>query len=792
MQADASNAPAGGLMSRIHHLLDETNEIVRNARTRLAPQFHHFKPPEHYLARSIPILILAFLALVAAVRFGSLASDNVRLRADAVHDMRIASLLMRARSDADAADGTVAVDPDTLLTSTLPPELLDHGRFALISDPNGIVIAAMPGYEHFVGVDLRSMIGDSQALLMFGERAGVQETDFGGEPAYISSATLADDRGTLTFVQTENDLFADWRHAVSVNVTLFAATSIIMLVILYAYFRQASRADNAGAKIIEANLRVETALSRGHCGLWDWDIGRGRMFWSRSMYEMVGLPSRDSILSFGDVAPLLHPDDGSLFQVARDVAAGRISSLDRTFRMRRSDGDYVWMRARAEVTRSGDNELHLIGIAVDVSEQHELARRTDEANEQLNSAVENISETFVLCDNRDRVVLCNSKYRATFGLDEADVVRGMPLKTVLAKARKPIDSKAIISPTFAPGERASEALLPDGRWLLLSERRTADGGFVSIGTDVTQLKLNQSRLSDSERRLIATIDDLSVSRRDAETKAQELERLNDNYIVEKDRAESASRAKTTFLANMSHELRTPLNAILGFSEIMRQGTFGPIGCPKYGEYAEDIHQSGHFLLRLIDDILDMAKIEAGRFALSPEPADLADIVAETRKIMAVQAEQKQISFKTTVPDSLDILADRRATKQILLNLLSNAVKFADEGGRVRLKVRDLGETLAISVADDGMGIPREALKSLGRPFEQIENELTRTRKGTGLGLAIARSLVELQGGRMRIFSIVDEGTIVSIRMPKHAACAPAFQANQTVNGFVAVPQTRRA
>jgi two-component system cell cycle sensor histidine kinase PleC len=643
--------------------------------------------------------------------------------------------------------------------------VIEHGRFAVISDASGRITAAMPGYERLIGRDLRLLMGDSQALLMFGERAGVQETVFEGNDAFVASATLAEDAGTVSFIQPAAELFASWRQSVHVNVTLFVLTSVIMLMVLYAYFRQATRAEDADALYLETHLRVDTALSRGHCGLWDWDIGRGRMYWSRSMYEILGMAPKDDVLSFGEIAPLLHPQDGSLFDVARRVASGRIGHLDRVFRMRHSDGNYVWLRARADVTRCADNEVHLIGIAVDVSEQQELARRSDEANEQLNSAIENISETFVLCDNRDRVILCNSKYRETFGLTEADVARGTPLETVMAKARRPIDSQLVTSPTFGAGERASEALLPDGRWLLMSERRTTDGGFVSIGTDVTQLKLHQARLSDSERRLIAVIEDLSTARRDAERKAGQLTELNTSFAAEKERAETASRAKTTFLANMSHELRTPLNAILGFSEIMRDGTFGPIGCQKYTEYCEDIHQSGHYLLRLINDILDMAKIEAGRLILNPEEVDLAETVAEAMKIVAIQAEQKQLTLTVAAPETLQIRSDRRATKQILINLLSNAVKFTEQGGSVRLGLKQVGDAVLISIGDDGIGIPQEALRTLGRPFEQIENEWTRTNKGTGLGLAIARSLVELHGGRMRISSRVGAGTIVALRLP---------------------------
>ncbi|MEH6718954.1 MAG: ATP-binding protein [Aurantimonas endophytica] len=751
-------------MSRFETLLSAKAEIVGHAKILAAPAYEKLLRSERPLRRSIPVLIILFLAIAAVARLASLVSERYTIENDVARDLKIAATLMRAESQfALMSEGRV--DGAALLTSEVPSEVIEHGRFAVISDASGRITAAMPGYERLIGRDLRLLMGDSQALLMFGERAGVQETVFEGNDAFVASATLAEDAGTVSFIQPAAELFASWRQSVHVNVTLFVLTSVIMLMVLYAYFRQATRAEDADALYLETHLRVDTALSRGHCGLWDWDIGRGRMYWSRSMYEILGMAPKDDVLSFGEIAPLLHPQDGSLFDVARRVASGRIGHLDRVFRMRHSDGNYVWLRARADVTRCADNEVHLIGIAVDVSEQQELARRSDEANEQLNSAIENISETFVLCDNRDRVILCNSKYRETFGLTEADVARGTPLETVMAKARRPIDSQLVTSPTFAAGERASEALLPDGRWLLMSERRTTDGGFVSIGTDVTQLKLHQARLSDSERRLIAVIEDLSTARRDAERKAGQLTELNTSFAAEKERAETASRAKTTFLANMSHELRTPLNAILGFSEIMRDGTFGPIGCQKYTEYCEDIHQSGHYLLRLINDILDMAKIEAGRLILNPEEVDLAETVAEAMKIVAIQAEQKQLTLTVAAPETLQIRSDRRATKQILINLLSNAVKFTEQGGSVRLGLKQVGDAVLISIGDDGIGIPQEALRTLGRPFEQIENEWTRTNKGTGLGLAIARSLVELHGGRMRISSRVGAGTIVALRLP---------------------------
>ncbi|MCW4113884.1 ATP-binding protein [Aurantimonas sp. MSK8Z-1] len=753
-------------MSRFEDLLKARAEVVGNARLIAQPAYQRLLEAEPAIRRTIPVLIALFLIFLACARGAALLDYRQRLETAATATLKVASALLKAESAAvDRGTMPVADAVNALLTSGVPPELATNGRFALVADESGRVIASLPGYEIFIGKNINDVLSGAQPLLVFGERAGVLETTLDGDPALVAGATLAAPLGTIVFIQPQAQLLAPWRQSVSLNVSLFAGTSLLMLVILFAYFRQSARAREADAIYLEAHQRVDTALSRGHCGLWDWDLARGRMYWSRSMYEMLGMTPREGVLSFGDVAPLLHPDDGSLYDVARAVAAGKIKFLDRSFRMMRADGSFVWLRARAEVMRSAENELHLIGIAVDVSEQQALARSTDEANDRLQHAVENISETFVLLDSRNQLVLCNSKYQEVFGLAPENVRPGTPYDELMATARKPIEMRTLTNPSFVEGQRVSEALLPDGRWLQISERRTIDGGLVSIGTDITQLKVHQERLSDSERRLTATISDLSISRRDAEAKAFQLSQMNDSYILEKERAESANRAKTTFLANMSHELRTPLNAIIGFSEIMREASFGPLGCDKYTEYADDIHQSGHYLLKLINDILDMSKIEAGRLILSPEDLDLGEILGEALKIVEIAAEQKDLTLRCDCAPTLRAVADRRATKQILLNLLANAVKFTDAGGSVVIRAKTVGSAAVFTVADTGIGIPKASLKTLGRPFEQVENELTRTNKGTGLGLAIARSLVELHGGAIRIASEVDKGTIVSLRMP---------------------------
>ncbi|WP_291840966.1 HAMP domain-containing sensor histidine kinase, partial [Brevundimonas sp.] len=234
--------------------------------------------------------------------------------------------------------------------------------------------------------------------------------------------------------------------------------------------------------------------------------------------------------------------------------------------------------------------------------------------------------------------------------------------------------------------------------------------------------------------------------------------------VARNEAEAREQGKTRFLANMSHELRTPLNAVLGFSDIMRQRLFGPIP-DRYAEYADNIHQAGGHLLDLINDLLDVSKIEAERYTLTVEKFDAREVVSDAMALVRVNAEDKGVSLSGVLPaDAVEVSADRRALKQIALNLLSNAVKFTPEGGAATVTVEAVGPYLEIIVADTGVGIAPEDVKRLGRPFEQAGAPEQR-RQGTGLGLSLVRAFTELHGGRMSIESTLGEGTAVTVRMP---------------------------
>ncbi|SIR15248.1 two-component system, cell cycle sensor histidine kinase PleC [Rhizobium sp. RU20A] len=737
------------------------------------PAGARFSRAEPILKRSIPILIIAFLIVVALARASSIMLEHERMDAQMRQQgMLAATLVSTSFANDGAALFVEAARPaaEARLAQVLQPGMLPAGSFILAVRADGRVFASSPEGALYVGRNLSQLAPEVAVSHFFGDKAAsVLTAALDGESHIVARSEISGGAGFVLSATPLAVVDKYWRDEISLNVTLFAGISSILLVILYAYYIQAKRARDADAIFAESNLRVETALSRGRCGLWDFDLANRRLFWSRSMYEMLGMAAQNSVLSFADAARLMHPEDNAIYRVARAIARGDVRHIDHVFRMRHAEGHFVWLRARAQLIRTASGRLHLIGIAMDVTEQHRLAQRYAEADQRLADAIECTSEAFVLWDKADRLVMCNTHFQEAYKLPDDVLVPGVERGTVQAAAARPIIERRIADAQSSNHSKTTEVQLADGRWLQINERRTRDGGLVSVGTDITALKRHQVRLRESERRLMATIGDLSASRQTLERQKAELSIANANYQAEKERAEAANKAKSEFLANMSHELRTPLNAILGFSEILQNQMFGPLGSEKYHEYSRDIHDSGQHLLHVISDILDMSKIEAGHMRITTEVIDLAPLIDETLRLTSIPAEQKNIRVEHAVDSGLTLVADRRAMKQVLLNLMSNAVKFTNDGGSIMLRARKVAGAVTLTIADTGIGIPRAALRKIGQPFEQVQSQYAKSKGGSGLGLAISRSLTHLHGGRMKIVSTENVGTIITVRIPDHVA-----------------------
>lgn len=719
-----------------------------------------FLPTEQTLRRSIPVLFIAFLLLTiigASVQFlhtKTAALDEARERLSLTADAVAAAM------------GSSGVDGGSWqreLARNLPTGATLQGRRVVISDLNGDVRASAPLSVDLIGRPLQALLGPDTALTLFGAQAGVLEVTLAhGRRALVATRNLANPRAQIAVVQPVEDALRPWRRGVTFDATMLSTMTLVLLLVGGAFWMLSARSTEAASSSGVPENGLDATLSAAGFGLWDWDIARGRVQWSQTMYDLLGRKEPIQPLSFRDVTAAMHGDDdlyGSADQAVRDGT----EVFDCSIRMQHSDGHWMPMRLRGRLIRL-KGEPHLVAVACPMDQVKKMVQAADM---RLADAVEALPEAFVLWDAENRLVMCNSKYREFHQLAEEVAITGTPYEKIIAASAQPVERRRT---PLANGDsndaQSYETQFEDGLWLRVNERRTKDGGYVSIGTDITDLKLSEQRLFEREGDLKATVADLRQSRRKLEQQKQQLVDMAEKYHLEKNRAEAANRSKSEFLANMSHELRTPLNAVIGFSEVMRDSLFGPIGNEKYQEYARDIHTSGCYLLDVINDILDMSKIEAGRMTLNVEPIDVAAIIEDSLPVVSQSAQDKGITLKRSGLKELEVKADRRALKQVLINLLSNAVKFTPEGGRVTVKLaRRAKGRCSIAIADTGVGIPEHKLGRLGRPFEQVENQFSKSRSGSGLGLAISRSLLEMHGGHLEISSREGKGTTVSCVLP---------------------------
>ncbi len=736
------------------------------ARALSGPGHLRMQAYEPWMRRLVPLMVVIFLTTLAigALMQGRDARDQAIN--DAMSDIEIIAALAAQDLNTTIADDR-KLSMSEVLSRSLPSKALSGGRQVVISDQAGNIIATSPG-SIASKRQLTDLLGPAQPLTVFAEKAGVLRISLAdGEDVLAAVRALRPPYGQLAVIHPVSALLSDWRSASFRSGFLLLATAFVLAVIATAYFWQSGRSVEAETIHARVHGRIDTALNRGRCGLWDWDLPRGRIYWSASMYAILGMQAQAGFVSFGEVNALVHPDDQDLQSLAEQLAGSKTNTIDHTFRLRNVGGEWVWLRARAELVRElSSSELHLVGIAVDISDEKRLAERNATADERLRDAIEAVSEAFVLWDADNCLVTCNSKFLDLHKIPTQGAVLGAGYGDLIAQSTPPlIQTQIPLGEARRSESRSYEAQLADGRWLQINERRTKDGGYVSVGTDITTLKKHEEQLMDSERRLMATIADLRRSRPAPEAQTQQLAELADRHAEKQAEAESANRAKSEFLANMSHELRTPLNAIIGFSELMSQQTFGPLGSSKYKDYATDIGSSGRYLLAVISDVLEMARLDSGRVQLEQRIVDVGDLVRSTIDEVRAAADGKRIAISSDVQSGSIIHADQRAVAKVLATLLDNAVKFTLDSGHVAVKTRSANGALNIFVKDTGIGIAASALASIGKPFEQAGMTLSNGMKGSGLGLAIARSLIEMHGGSLTIRSIVGVGTIVLARIP---------------------------
>jgi two-component system cell cycle sensor histidine kinase PleC len=382
----------------------------------------------------------------------------------------------------------------------------------------------------------------------------------------------------------------------------------------------------------------------------------------------------------------------------------------------------------------------------------------------------------VLIHRDGKPLFANQAMADLFGYESPEEILALEsiraLKAEHERDRLESFSAARLRNRRAPMRYEFEGLRKDGRAIWLENFVTVidwngEPAVQSTTVGITKRKRAEEAVKHSERVLQARVADLEQAQSDLERQGDELVRVADELKIANARVRAASNAKSDFLAAMSHELRTPLTAIIGFSEIIKDETFGPVGSVKYRSYATDIHKSGQYLLDLINDILDLSKIESGTEELHEEDIEVSDIARSAFTLVRQRAQEGDIEIVLDIPDGLPPLrADPRKLRQVLVNLLANAVKFTDAGGRVALKAwcrPDSG--FVIQVVDDGIGIAPEDIPKALSQFGQVGESLDELRKGTGLGLPLSKSLIELHGGSLDLQSVPGAGSTVTLRFP---------------------------
>jgi PAS domain S-box-containing protein len=469
------------------------------------------------------------------------------------------------------------------------------------------------------------------------------------------------------------------------------------------------------------------------------------LFANEAAARLYGVTSSKALVEIGDPLQLLHPDDrAKVNRGRRHALAGRRIGPPEEVRWIAQDGSVVQIEASSTPVE-WDGKACVLLEARDITDRKRSEQARREAEEALRESENRyrhlieVSPDAIFVHINDTIRFANEAAAKLMGATSPEDIVGKPVTDH-------IDPDYLLA-----FENYKKILNREGRVNISEIKwRRRDGTSIFVDGSAGLFTFQ----GEPATQLIAR--DVTA-RKAAETVMREA----------KEAAEAANRSKSEFLANVSHELRTPLNAIIGFSEVMEHEMFGKLGNEHYRDYARDIRLSGSHLLEVINDILDLAKVEAGKVELQEQSIDLGKVIESTVRLVRERAGARNIELSVHLPDGLPHLwADERKVKQILINLLSNAIKFTPEGGSVTVSAgRDPTDTVEIAVSDTGIGIAKESLETVLQPFGQVDSALSRRHAGTGLGLPLTKSLVELHGGRLDLDSELGKGTTVVVRFP---------------------------
>ncbi|MFT5439339.1 MAG: PAS domain S-box-containing protein [Alphaproteobacteria bacterium] len=497
---------------------------------------------------------------------------------------------------------------------------------------------------------------------------------------------------------------------------------------------------NAAEVVRESEARFRDLIESSVLGTSIADQNGRRIFANQAMAKLMGYDMADEIIAL-DRGEIIAPHDMARTR-AHWTAMQRGEDVPPHYEIEiiHRDGRFIPVQCFCrQIVWEGVDAIQRIYI--DLTERKRAEKALFESEEKLRKAFENTGIGMSIRNTKDRTILCNDALCQILGYSQEEL--------------EALHLNDITYPDDREETQKTRGKLISGEidsYQVTKRLLRKDGEPIWLNNDLSTIR-------DDDGRIIFTINlfhDLTESRKGEE-------------ILHRARlaAEAANRSKSEFLANMSHELRTPLNAIIGFSETMKRQIFGPLDNPKYVEYVADIHQAGNHLLDLINDILDLSKIEAGEVELDENVINVSEIVASSMLLVNERAENGGVKLTVNTPDALEpFYADERALKQILINLLSNAIKFTPSGGEVTVNVWSGPDTgYNFQIVDTGVGMALEDIPIALAPFKQLDGAINRKFEGTGLGLSLTKTLVEMHGGSLDIQSELGIGTTITVRFP---------------------------
>jgi PAS domain S-box-containing protein len=554
---------------------------------------------------------------------------------------------------------------------------------------------------------------------------------------------------------SRDEVLAQWRDDVRTRAVLSLVIIVAVVLLVLLLLRSLARRDASESALRVSEQRFDLAVRGTSDGLWDWDMVADRVWFSPRCCELLGYKAVEEFSSdYDDYFSRIHAEDAERRALALDLHLKEGKPYDVEYRLRLKGGAYRWFRVRGQAIRNAAGEpIRMAGSISDIDSQRraetalvEALDNLRESEGRLSSLIENVPGVIYrsVFDGRWTETFVNHALGELTGYPPGDFTAGGPRS--FASIIHP-DDREHVARTIDDAVRKHTPFAVEYRIIHKSggAKWVWDRGRAIYGPDGRAQYLDGCIFDITDRK----------------QGEGELRRA-------KDAAEAASQAKSQFLAHMSHELRTPLNAIIGFSEVMKAELFGPMGSAQYRNYACDIHESGTHLLGVINDILDLSKVEAGHQDLHEEDCDVEEIVIDSLRLIAERAAAQGISVERHLqPDLPALRADSRMIKQVLLNLLSNAVKFTPGGGTVRLSVGTANDgSLYVIVQDNGIGIPADQVRRVLEPFVQVEGAFSRKYSGTGLGLPLSRTFVELHGGTLELVSAIGSGTTVKVVFPR--------------------------